>query len=101
MTILFLSLDELREIAKDFKDDLQRQANQGIRKKDWEQGIGSLASMEAVGELVRLCEQRAGQFSPERAEERAKLLPAKKQKRVHELPAAVPIVRKRIAGGER
>jgi len=45
-----LSLDELRKIADDLTDDLQRKANQGIRKNDWEQGIGSLASMEGVND---------------------------------------------------
>jgi hypothetical protein len=41
-----LSLDELREIAESQAEDLQRQANQGIRKKDWEQGIGALAAID-------------------------------------------------------
>jgi hypothetical protein len=90
-----LSLDELRKIADDLREDLQRQANQGIRKKDWEQGIGSLASMEAVGEFIRLCEQRARmnadieQRVVERAERR------KPGSNVTRLPAPVPAVRKR------
>jgi hypothetical protein len=58
-----LSLDELREIAESQQEDLQGQANQGIRKKDWEQGIGTLAAIDAVKEFIRLCEQRAQMYA--------------------------------------
>jgi hypothetical protein len=100
---LVLTLDEIRAIAADVKEDLQRQANQGIRKKDWEQGIGSLASMEAIDNFVYNCSLRAGEFSPERAAQRERLLgdpSIKKRKRgaVTELPAPVPAVRKRVVG---
>jgi hypothetical protein len=52
---LLLTMEEIRAIAADVKEDLQRQANQGIRKKDWEQGIGSLASMEAILSTTARC----------------------------------------------
>jgi hypothetical protein len=103
MSELFLSLEELKAIAKDVKDNLQREANQGIRKKDWEQGIGSLASMEAIDVFLYNCSLRAGEFAPEKAESRQRLFnppPEKKRKRgaVTELPAPVSAIRKRMGG---
>jgi hypothetical protein len=96
---LYLTLEELKEIAADVKENLQRAANQGIRKKDWEQGIGSLASIEAIETFLYNCSLRAGEFAPARAEQRQRLFnpPQKKRKRgaVTELPAPVPVVRKR------
>jgi hypothetical protein len=94
-TSLSLTMEELRSIADGLRDDLQRQANQGIRKKDWEQGIGSLASMEAVTEFLRICEQRARAYAEveDRQTER-------RQRRaganVTSLPAPSPAVRKRV-----
>ena len=61
---LSLSIEEIERIALDTKEDLQRQANQGIRKKDWEQGVGALASMEAIDNFVYSCRMRAGVFAP-------------------------------------
>jgi hypothetical protein len=96
---LVLTLEEIRAIVHDMKEDYQRQANQGTRKKDWEQGIGALASMEALDSFLYNCSLRAGQFSPVRAEQREKLFgaPPKKHKRgaITELPAPSPVVRKR------
>jgi hypothetical protein len=94
-----LSLDDLRQIADGLKDDLQRQANQGIRKKDWEQGIGSLASMEAVAEFLRLCETRAHMLADaeNRIEERRQR--RKPGTNLTTLPPSSPAVRKRIKTG--
>ena len=96
--VLYLTLEEVREIVRDMKEDYQRQANQGIRKKDWEQGVGALASMEALESLVYNCGLRAGEFSPAREEKRRRDLPVRKQKRgvVTELPSPVGVVRKRV-----
>lgn len=55
-----ISIEEIESAAAGLKDDLQRKANQGIRKKDWEQGIGSLASMQAIDDFVYLLKIRAG-----------------------------------------
>jgi hypothetical protein len=99
---LLLTLEEIREIAADLKEDYQRQANQGIRKKDWEQGVGALASMECIEHFVYACSLRAGEFAPATAEKRHEILGAppstKKRKRgaVTELPAPVSVVRKRV-----
>jgi len=90
-----LSLDDLRKIADDLTDDLQRKANQGIRKKDWEQGIGSLASMEAVNEFLRVCEQRAQMYAERdrvAVERRARRKPGSN---ITSLPVPVSAVRKR------
>jgi len=68
-----LTVDEIARIIADQKDDLQRQANQGIRKKDWEQGIGALASMEALDTFLYNCRLRSGEFadpSPEHKREK-------------------------------
>jgi hypothetical protein len=103
MSELFLSLEELKAIATDVKENLQREANQGIRKKDWEQGVGALASMEAIDTFLYNCSLRAGEFAPEKAESRKRLFnppPEKKRKRgaVTELPSPVSVVRKRVVG---
>jgi hypothetical protein len=96
---LYLTLEELRAIAADLKENYQREANQGIRKKDFEQGVGALASMEAVDSFLYNCSLRAGEFAPVRAEQRERLFkpPQKKRTRgqVTELPAPSPVVRKR------
>ena len=96
---LLLTLEEIRAIVRSMKDDYQRQANQGIRKKDWEQGVGALASMEAVDSFLYNCSLRAGEFAPVKAEARERLFkpPHKKRTRgqVTELPAPSPVVRKR------
>lgn len=55
-----LTLDEIRKLAADMKENLQREANQGIREKDFEQGIGALASMEAIDTFVYNMEVAAG-----------------------------------------
>ncbi len=60
---LCLSIGEIERIAAHLKEDLQQQANQGIRKKDWGQAIGSLASMECLDNFTYNCRLRAGAFS--------------------------------------
>src|SRR5216683_3404840 len=99
---LLLTLEEIRAIASDMKEDYQRQANQGIRKKDWEQGVGALASMEALESFVYNCSLRAGEFAPQTAERRQRIFDTapKKRKReaVTELPSPVSVVRKRMVG---
>src|SRR5208337_5456605 len=94
-----VSLDDLRRMAGDLKEDLQRKANQGIRKKDWEQGIGSLASMEAIEEFIRLCEQRARIYADHEArivERRERRKPGSK---ITSLPAPASAIRKRERTG--
>lgn len=90
-----LSLDDISKIAEDIQEDLQREANQGIRKKDWEQGIGALRAKEAIGEFLRTCEMRAGMYaeSERRIAERAER--RKVGTNVTRLPSPVPAVRKR------
>lgn len=102
MPDLYLSVAELREIAVRIKEDLQRQANQGIRKKDWEQGVGALASMEAIDNFLYAASLRAGEYSPATAERHQSPGVLKKKKRgaVTELPAPVPLIRKRVGGEE-
>jgi hypothetical protein len=90
-----LSLDDLRKIAEDLQEDLQRKANQGIRKKDWEQGIGALASIDALGEFIRICEIRAGMYAD--AERRIAERSARRKpgSNITTLPPSSPAVRKR------
>ena len=94
-----LSLDDLRDMAESLQEDLQRKANQGIRKKDWEQGIGSLAAIDAVGEFIRLCEIRVGMYAnyeAQRAEKRERRKPGTN---LTALPTPASAVRKRIKTG--
>lgn len=101
MPQLYLSLEELREIAVRIKEDLQRQANQGIRKKDWEQGVGALASMEAIDSFLYAASLRAGEYSPVAAERHQSPGVLKKKKRgakITQLPVPVPLIRKRVGG---
>ena len=94
-----LSLDDLQKIASDLKEDLQRQVNQGMRKKDWEQGVAALGGMEAVGEFLRVCEIRAGMYAnyeAQRAEKRERRKPGSN---LTTLPPSSPAVRKRIKTG--
>ncbi|SRR6266852_6632331 len=86
-----LTLDDLYELRDLLKDDLQRQANQGIRKKDWSQGIGALASMEAIDNFIYTCELRARMYAP-----RVETTPRRKTgASVTSLPQPTPVVRKR------
>jgi hypothetical protein len=89
----------LRKIADDLTDDLQRKANQGIRKKDWEQGIGSLASMEAVNEFLRRCEQRAMMHVEHEKRALERVARRKPGSNVTSLPVPVSAVRKRRKTG--
>ncbi|MGH7744432.1 MAG: hypothetical protein ACREQ5_06365 [Candidatus Dormibacteria bacterium] len=61
--MLNLTIEDVRKLAADLKDDYQRQANQGIRKQSSDgelQGLSALASMEAVDRFVYDLELRAG-----------------------------------------
>ncbi len=90
-----LTLDELRRLATDLKEDLQRKANQGIRKKDWEQGISSLASMEAIDEFLYTCELRARVYAATERESPRR----KPGANVTTLPQPSTVVRKRVKTG--
>jgi hypothetical protein len=70
---------------------LQRKANQGIRKKDWEQGIGALASIDALQEFIRLCEMRAQMYARYEDKKARRKAGAK----ITTLPDPTPAVRKR------
>jgi hypothetical protein len=78
---LLLTLEEIRAIVRNMKDDYQRQANQGIRKRDWEQGVGALGSMEACDSFLHSCSLLAGEFSQARAKRRHQILGAPKKRR--------------------
>jgi hypothetical protein len=72
MSELFLSLEEIRRLVNDKKEDEQRKANQSIRKDDLKQGWGALAAIEALEQFLYTCELQAGAFSPVTAETRSK-----------------------------
>jgi hypothetical protein len=94
-----LSLDDLRQIAEGQQEDLQRQVNQGMRKKDWEQGVAALGGMEAVAEFLRLCEQRAGMYAQHEARQVERRARRKPGSNITTLPPSSPAVRKRIKTG--
>lgn len=90
-----LTLDELRRIAELQQEDLQREANQGIRKKDWEQGIGALRAKEAVSEFIRLCEQRVQMYVQHELRQAERRERRKPGSNITTLPPSSPAVRKR------
>ena len=94
-----LSLDDLRDMAESLQEDLQRKANQGIRKKDWEQGIGSLAAIDAVQEFVRLCEIRVGMYANYEARKAEKRERRKPGSKITALPTPAAALRKRVKTG--
>ena len=57
---LTLTLERIKEIAQQKKESLQLEANQGIRKKDFEQSMGALASIEAIDDFLFQLELAAG-----------------------------------------
>ena len=103
---LYLSLEELRQIVADLKEQFQREANQGIRKHSPDgqlQGLAALAKMEAAESFLYNCSLRAGEYSPATAASHQSPGTPKKKTRgekVTQLPAPVPVIRKRIGGAE-
>jgi hypothetical protein len=58
---LILTLERIREVAAQKKESLQSEANQAIRKKDLEQGMGALAGIQAIDDFIYQLELAAGQ----------------------------------------
>lgn len=57
---LTLSMDEIREVATGFKDDLQRKANRFVRRHDSASAMAALEAMEYVDQFVYTLQLRAG-----------------------------------------
>lgn len=55
-----LSLDDIRRIAVDHKENWQRKANQAIRKDELKDGLCALACIEAIDQFIYACELSAG-----------------------------------------
>jgi hypothetical protein len=57
---LELSLDAILAVAAGMKEDLQRQANQGVMRNDLNRALGALASINAVDDFVYRLKIRSG-----------------------------------------
>jgi len=55
-----LSIDAILAVSEGMKEDLQRQANQGILRNDLNRSLVALGSMNAVDDLVYRLKIRAG-----------------------------------------
>jgi hypothetical protein len=72
MSELFLSLEEIRKLINDKKEDEQRKANQSIHKEDLKAGICALYAKETLEQFFYTCQLRAGAFAPVTADARSK-----------------------------
>lgn len=55
-----LSIEEIEQEAKNFKDDLQREANRCIRRHDSTMALADLEAMEKIDSFVYTLKLRAG-----------------------------------------
>ena len=54
-----LSMEEIEAVAAGFKEDLQREANQAIRRKNPDQALAALEAIEYVDKFVRTLAMRS------------------------------------------
>jgi len=94
-----LDLAEFRALVEEFKDDLQREANQWVLKRDVHAAASSLAAIDAVERLSHRVMARVYSLG-----EQPEVIPTKKVKpfkgrkpaeRPTSLPEPAPVVRKR------
>jgi hypothetical protein len=57
---LELSIDAILAVAAGMKEDLQRQANQGVLRNDMNRALGALASINAIDNFVYRLQVRSG-----------------------------------------
>jgi hypothetical protein len=55
----FLSIEEIETVALGFKEDLQREANQAVRRKNPDQALAALEAIEYVDKFVRTLAMRS------------------------------------------
>ena len=55
-----LSIEAIIAVSEDIKENLQRQANQGILRNDLNRSLVALGSMHAVNDFVYCLKMRAG-----------------------------------------
>jgi hypothetical protein len=89
-----LDLAEFRSLVEEFKDDLQREANQWVLKRDVHAAASSLAAIDAVERLSHRVMARLYNVGeqPEVIQTK-KVKPFKRRK--PGLPEPAPVVRKR------
>ena len=94
-----LDLAEFRALVEEFKDDLQREANQWVLKRDVHAAASSLAAIDAVERLSHRVMARVYSLG-----EQPEVIPTKKVKPFKRrkpgeqpttLPEPAPVVRKR------
>jgi len=54
-----LSIEEIEAVAAGFKEDLQREANQAVRRKNPDQALAALEAIEYIDKFVRTLAMRS------------------------------------------
>jgi hypothetical protein len=53
-------MEQIEEVARSFKEDLQREANRAVRRKEPEQALAALEAIDYVDKFVNTLKMRAG-----------------------------------------
>jgi hypothetical protein len=88
-----LDLELFRALVEEFKEDLQREANQWVLKKDVHQAASSLAAIDAVERLSHRVTARAFTLGESDKPQKVKLFNRRTKKQMEEARAAAAKVR--------
>jgi hypothetical protein len=55
-----LTMEQIEEVARSFKEDLQREANRAVRRKEPDQALAALEAIDYVDKFVSTLKMRAG-----------------------------------------
>jgi hypothetical protein len=55
----FLTLEQIEETAASFKEDLQREANRAVRRKNPDQALAALEAIEYIEKFIDTLRMRA------------------------------------------
>jgi hypothetical protein len=53
-------MEQIEEVARSFKEDLQREANRAVRRKEPDQALAALEAIDYVDKFVSTLKMRAG-----------------------------------------
>jgi hypothetical protein len=53
-------MEQIEEVARSFKEDLQREANRAVRRKEPDQALAALEAIDYVDKFVNTLKMRAG-----------------------------------------
>jgi len=88
-----LDLELFRALVDEFKEDLQREANQWVLKKDVHQAASSLSAIDAVERLSHRVTARAFTLGESDKPQKVKLFNRRTKKQMEEARAAAAKVR--------